>query len=584
MRDLRLGRTHGLAVAAAGFALCALAVPAAAQQVDAGPTSSLAPMFVRGVDTAAGAGGGYMVVGGQGLLNAMCINASGTVTAGPFAISGYQTNGVPTGYGSFPRAAYSQHANNGAGAYLVTWAEAPNPDAVRSLFAQVVSCSSGPIGTAQVVNAEVWWEPGNLAVAYSPTSQRFLVAWRNPNHSISARLVTNTATPVGSAVLLSSGLGRDPSVAWNSDTNEFGVSFSGETYSAFVVVPPSNPAAFNRNTFNISNGILTTMTDVAYNPVTNRYVMGWFELSSGALARVAEFDSNANLITQGVGSTKLGSYDAFSLSYNGASGTFLMIGVSRDIDTVMGIELNSRGFPFNGENTLSASRPSRHPRVAASKTGKTFNVTFSGANFASLDSLIATAYAASGGPSGSFASPPPSSPSAPSSPSVVPGGCTTIQPAPGWVCNNGNWLPPPDPVAPPPPPPPSTPTTSPQTTGCTTIKPGADWQCVNGNWLPPSTAPLQPTSTPPPPPPPPPSTTTGCTTIKPASDWVCVNGNWLPPSMVSSAPPPPSTPAPAPVVSTGCVGAAPGAGWVCVQGQWVPSNHPLALSGGGNEP
>ena len=122
------------------------------------------------------------------------------------------------------------------------------------------------------------------------------------------------------------------------------------------------------------------MTDVAYNPVTGRYLMGWFELSSGAFARVAEFDSGANLITSGVASVKLGSYDAFSMSYNGSSGTFLMVGVNRDIDTVMGIELNRRGFPFNGENTLSSSQTNHYPRVAASISGKTFNVAFSGPN------------------------------------------------------------------------------------------------------------------------------------------------------------------------------------------------------------
>jgi hypothetical protein len=565
---------------AACLVLCGLADNATAQQIAAGPTKDLAAMFVRGVDTAGGPGGNYMVVGGQGSLAAVCINASGSVIGGPYTISGYQTNGTPSGYGSFPRVAYSQHANNGAGAYLVTWAEAVNPDAMRQLFAQVVSCGSGPIGAAQVVHYEVWWEPGNLAVAYSPTSQRFLVAWRNPNHSIAARLVNNTATPVGTAVLLSSGMGRDPSVAWNSATNDFGVSFSGETYSAFVVVPPSNIAAFNRNTFNVSGGILTTMTDVAYNPVTGRYLMGWFELSSGALARVAEFDAGANMVTQGVGSTKIGSYDAFSMAYNGTSGTLLMVGVNRDIDTVVGIELNSRGFPFNGENTLSASRPSRHPRVAASQSDKTFDLAFSGPNFGSLASAIATSYASGGGPSGSFDAPPPPPPtSAPSAPTIV-GGCTTIQPGPGWICQNGGWLPPPDPtvattpltatLAPPPP------------TGCTTIQPGSDWVCVNGGWLPP-TQPAPSTTTSAPPPPPPAPSSTGCTTIQPGSDWVCVNGGWLPPGM-APAPPTALAPAPAPTTSPGCVGVAPVAGWLCIQGNWIPPDHPLALSGGGNEP
>ena len=47
--------------------------------------------------------------------------------------------------------------------------------------------------------------------------------------------------PAVTIVTLSCGFGRDPGVAWNSVTNEFGVSFSGETattvYSAFAKVP-----------------------------------------------------------------------------------------------------------------------------------------------------------------------------------------------------------------------------------------------------------------------------------------------------------------------------------------------------------
>ncbi len=585
MRDLRPGRTIGLAVvakvAAAGFALCALASPAAAQQVEAGPTTSLTSMYVRGVDTAADTSGNYLVLGGQGTLVGVCINAAGS------PITGLMTINETGGYASFPRAVYSPHANNGAGAFLVVWAEAPgNPDAMRQLFARVVSCGAGLVGPARVVTTAVWWEPGNLGIAYSPSSGVAFVAWQTPEHTVGGSLIDNNGAPVGPIVGLSSGMGRDPSVTWNPATNQFGVSFSGETYSAFAVVNPANPAAFARNTFNVSGGILTTMTDVAYNPGTGRYIMSWFELSSGALARVAEFDANANLISQGTASTRLGSYDAFSMAFNPVSGTFVMVGANRDNDTVLGLELNTRGFPFNGENTLSAASKSHYSRIASKRTGKSFNVVFSGPGgglpeFASLSSAIATSHASGGGPSGSFDAPPPSPPSSPTSPTVVSGGCTTIQPGPGWICENGGWRPPPDPtvatttltatLAPPPP------------TGCTTIQPGSDWVCVNGGWLPPTQpAPSTTTSAPPAPPPPPPSST-GCTTIRPGSDWVCVNGGWLPPGMAPAAPSAPA-PAPAPTTSAGCVGVAPVAGWLCIQGNWIPPDHPLAFSGGGNEP
>ena len=72
---------------------------------------------------------------------------------------------------------------------------------------------------------------------------------------------------------------------------KFGVSFNGENgsgsvaYSGFAVVPAWNPAGFTRQTFNSIAGGMTTISDLAFNTATKRYVMTWFEFSSGALAR-----------------------------------------------------------------------------------------------------------------------------------------------------------------------------------------------------------------------------------------------------------------------------------------------------------
>jgi hypothetical protein len=79
-----------------------------------------------------------------------------------------------------------------------------------------------------------------------------------------------------------------------------------------------------------------------------------------------------------------------------------------------------------------------------------------------------------------------------------------------------------------------------QTTSCTTVKPAPDWVCVNGGWLPPD-HPLAIAAQGPPPPAPPAS----CATIQPGPDWVCVNGGWVPPdNPLAIAPPvsPPSAP------------------------------------------
>ena len=89
----------------------------------------------------------------------------------------------------------------------------------------------------------------------------------------------------------------------------------------------SYPANFSRVTFNSIPGGLVTITDVDFNPYTGRYVMTWFELSSGLYARIAEFDGAGNLVTSGIASGILGSYDALSLAFNPVSGTFGLVGL-----------------------------------------------------------------------------------------------------------------------------------------------------------------------------------------------------------------------------------------------------------------
>jgi hypothetical protein len=523
-----------LVVGLIGIALSAGATNALAQQVEGSATTPLMSFFVRGVDTAGDSSGNYLVVGGQGVLNAMCVNAQGVPISGVIPI-----NAAPTGYASFPRVAFAQTMNNGMGGFMVVWGETPpgNPDTLRQLFARTVSCS-GAVGTPRLVSGSVWWEPGNLSIAYSSTSMRFLVAWQDfPARVIKANVLDLTGAPLGGEVQLSAGQARDPGATWNWLTDQFGVSFSGETYSAFVTVPATNVALFTRNSFNVSNAILTTMTDVNFNPFTQRYVMAWFEISAGSLAKVAEFDAAGNLLTVGVASTRLGSYDALSLALNYVSGTFLLGGVDRSADTPLGLELNVRGFPFNGENTLSVTRPSYYTRVSSSAIAKSWNVAFSGPNFGAISSLVATSFASLGGPTGSFDAPPapPPSPTPTPTPTQSPSACPGTAPVPGWVCVSGNWLPPDHPLAigasspapTPTPTPAPAPTPAPGT--CPGTAPVAGWLCVSGNWLPPD-HPLAvgatPTPTPTPTPAPPP---TSCTTIQPGPTWRCVNGNWLPP-------------------------------------------------------
>lgn len=577
MIDARRTRTFAGRLVACSLLACITIAgagrTAAAQQIEGGATQEVATFFVRGVDSAFDPStNSYLVVGGAGPLLGVCVNAAGVPISGLMTVN-------PEGYGSFPRVAYSPVI----GGFLVAWPE--EVGSPSEIHARTVRCS-GALGPEQVISGghSAWMESGP-AIAYSATSGRFLVAWKSfPTVAapikVKAVLVDNNGTAVSGVVDISPGFGRDPGVAWNPATDQFGVSFSGESgtsnFSGFAVVPASNPAAFSRITFNFFTGGMATITDVTYNAATNRYLMSWFEISTGFFAKVAEFDAAGNLLTSGIASFRVGSYDALSIAYNPVSRTSLLGGVDRANDAMIGIELNSRGFPFNGENTLSAThRSSFYERVSSSTLGKSWLGSFSARLFNGIGVVPVTSFSSGGGPGGSYDAPAPGPGPAPPPPS---GGCTTIQPGPGWTCVDGGWRPPSDTPPPPAPPPPA----PPPPTGCTTIQPGPGWVCVDGGWLPPSLAPA-------PPPPPPP--TSSCTTVQPGPGWVCVGGGWLPPGsplIPPSLPPPPTssctTPQPGPswvCVDGGwlppdmaCPTVSPGPGWTCVGGGWLPPGYP----------
>ena len=389
-KHFRAGRVFACAT---GMALLTFALPpnASAQLAPIGATTEIAAFFVRGVDVAADPNGGYLVVGAQNAVIGVCVNAQGAPTTGAMVIKPMSANNEL--FGAYPRARYSPHANAGRGAFLVVWPQ--EEFATVRLHSRIVSCTEGLIGGEQVIsdNASAWLESG-AAIAYSPTSQRFFVTWKSfpPDIAVKGRLVDNGGTGVGGVLTLSSGFGRDPGVAWNAATNEFGVSFSGETattaYSAFVRVPAGNPGAFSRTTFNVIGGGMTTITDVDFNPNTGGFVMTWFEFP-GPYTRIAEFDSAGNLVAQRLGSSSIGSYDALGLAFNNLSKTFLVTGVDRVNDDVWAFELNPNGVPLGSPGKFSTSaRPARYTRVASSANHNSWNLAFNVRNFSAMANQV----------------------------------------------------------------------------------------------------------------------------------------------------------------------------------------------------
>ena len=250
--------------------LAALPGSAAAQPVGHGAINLLSG-FIRGVDiTYNPSTGGYFVVGGQGHILGMCLNADGSPASGWITINN-------TGFGAFPRAKWSPHA----GAFLVVWGEeVGNPSELR---ARMVNCGGGMSPEHTISGGTNAWLESGAAIVYSEASQKFLVAWKSLSPPVMrVVLVDNNAAQGSPVVTVTTGFARDPGAAWNPHTNEFGVSYSGEagggavSLSGFVVVPAGNPGAFRRQEWNHFGGGLFTITDLDYVAATGGYLMGWY--------------------------------------------------------------------------------------------------------------------------------------------------------------------------------------------------------------------------------------------------------------------------------------------------------------------
>jgi hypothetical protein len=578
--------------AAAALALIAVtslvvARPASAQIFRTGGVNPLVGAGVRG--TAIGHDpnhGYYLVVGAHGTMNAVCMNASGQAVSAPFSVGSSL-------WEAFPRVQFSAQTPDGAGgagAFLVSWVSQDGPSQfANAVHVRLVSCNPAVHNniTADTVLSDyaqdgAWADVGGSSIAYSTTSQRFLVVYQTADRGIQARFVDVNGNPLGGVMAIANpGGAQGPGVAWNPATDEFGISYvgwggtacGGAPFAAFVRLSAAG-ALSGRTQFGCASG--TFLADVAVNRNTNNYVMAW-SLAVGMLFQ--EFTPGGVMTGNGgLLGANFGGNDSLTLSFNPISGTFLAAGQDHSSFELMGVEGNTNGYPTGGPQYLTSGSAAGnyYPRVSARSEAAQWGVSFA-QNYALTASQIVGTSSSGGGPTSA----------APTAPAPAPtnSGCSTPDPfvaMGGGVCINGGWYPPgsapapapaPAPTpAPTPPPPPSG--------GCTTPNPFASMGagvCVNGGWQFGSpAAPSAPTPAPAPTLPTAPSSG-GCTTPNPFASMgmgLCVNGGW---QFLPMAAPTPSGPVlcngtPDPFTTSG--------GGTCINGGWVPNNSlPVLCSG-----
>ena len=532
----------GRAVTAAALILCT-ADAARAQLFSALDNPYLNAVPVRGTDTAYDpVNKVFLVVGSTSGNSITPLFGVFTNTAGAPITAPFQIN-VPGEHAHFPRVVYSPHVGNGAGGaggFLVAWHGGLFTNTIRTrivaypgLIVSAETQTPSPPGST--------FQEAGAAVAYSPSSFVFLVTWQASNFTVwGATIATNGQRLVGPFQISPAGVGaRDPSVAWNALTNEFGVLYSGFSPSGatttFARVTPGG-AVVRTNTFNVTS--VTYITDLVYNGATGRYLAAWFQ--GGTYG--AEIDGAGDVVGVGLLSTTTGTRDGLGLAYNPASGTFLLAGMGPSYN-LWAAELNRRGARTSADYEItSAGGPlgSYHPRATARTDAHAWNVSFYHNSGLMRNQVVSTS-SSGGGPGGNLpapggTAPPPTQPPPPPPPT---GGCTTPDPFAalgGGTCVNGGWLPP----------------SGGGGSGCATASPGVGWTCVNGGWLPPTSGG---------------TSSGGCATASPGIGWTCVNGGWLPPGSGGTS-------------SGGCTTGSPGSGWTCVNGGWLPPGSGGTSSGG----
>jgi hypothetical protein len=301
----------------------------------------------------------YLVVSAYGDLNGRFVSAGGDLIGAPFTIQ----SGT-AGFTHFPGVAYSPDANGGAGGFLVAWHQSVTNGAV--VHARMVS-SSGVLGPESQLAADgSWWE-ACVDIAYSTASKEFLVTWQAAG--IRAQRVGINGEALGANIFVTgTDYHRDPSVAYNPTTNEFMVVYSGadavSAYAAARRVAAGSGALLGTETL-LNRAAGTYITEVSYNPTTNRYLAAWYQ--GGSLGRL--LDSTGNVASDVLLlATRFSAYDALGIDYSTASGTFMM--VSHDSQGLQdgAVELSGAGaVPDEGflATDAATTKGNYYPKIAA---------------------------------------------------------------------------------------------------------------------------------------------------------------------------------------------------------------------------
>ena len=354
----------------------------------------------------------YLVVAAYGPAYGMFTNTAGDLVVPAFPMG---TTNAGSSFSHYPSCEYSPDLNGGSGGFLVTWHMS------GGVYSVVVAYPTGVVGPQRLISnlTAGGSNPGiRSAIAYSRTSRRFLVAWTTGDWATHGQFVDTSGVPIdgtGASIVNAStgvptsvlplapaGGTRDPGVAWNPATNEFGLGYAGWTasngYVAFSRVRATDGAVVGGGPFYLGGG--TYQANVALNTANNRYVVAW---TTGVTSLSAEFNSSGTMLGAArLVSTSVGTATSLDLSFNATSGTFLAVGENAQSVAAMGTELNGVGAPTMAAIPLTDGTPNGSfvPRATARTGVAQWNISYSRNLSVVSDQIVGTGTTGGGGDGG----------------------------------------------------------------------------------------------------------------------------------------------------------------------------------------
>lgn len=310
----------------------------------------------------------YLAVGSFGTVRGQLLNADGVPVGSMFVIQ------ASANYTHFPRVGFSPHANNGQGAFLVTWHESDLAGGATSVHARLVSLGGALLSADTRIGADgSWWEAGP-AVAYATQSREFLVVWHGrfggANDISGARVSVTGALIANLAISSMPTWERDPSVAYNPTTDEFLVVYAGYSTAGFVNAQrvKAGTGQLLGGPIVLSYGLGMFITDVSYSPASNQFLAAWYQdPPKGVYGRVVAANGSLPGIITPL-SLRFRAYDGLSLAFNKNSATGLLISHDAQSYEIGGVQVTAAGLPEGSGTVLTAAgdAPNYYPQAAAS--------------------------------------------------------------------------------------------------------------------------------------------------------------------------------------------------------------------------